>query len=1451
MFLTPALLLKLKAIVEKHHVAFLVDAWGSASVSSVVLDELKAQGWVASGKNTVEDAYLFGQLAAQLGTPAAKALSYDQFQAQLQKNPIPLTTAEQHAVQTAQLTAAQYVVGLGNVVDKDVGQIVVNADHALAAKLKGDIVDETAKNLEARKTVKQLRSDLGHRMQDWTRNLDRIAITEKHNALDMGVAAGIEKTHGDSSRVCKLTQPGACTHCIRLHVGPDGAPRIFKLSQLAAPGANVKKKPQDWVACIGAVHPHCQCLTTRVPVGWAFDKDGNMVPGGTHGIEYDDEQDVEKAMRAEDAHLEALEKAFKLHSDLEFQGFDIAIEQGAGGIRFWKDRNGEQGQTTMKFPYGYIRRTKGTDDDAVDVYVGPDPRAENVYVIAQRKKLGEGKFGGFDEQKCMLGFSNAEAAKAAYLAHYNDEGFFGGMMTLPVEEFRRKVLATWEQTKPALIKSDIALVVTLQKAVDDGDIRGDDGNSVTGVAGANIAMKNPPLNKWEQDPSKYAEAILTVGEPMEPITVDPRIYEAGDRVAMVRPIVIPEAMQLVVGDLDDQTQDSKDWVASEMKRRGISAPLLMGPFLRSWASMFSYDLNDETIQKAFEGHSGAGHKYTSKAWHQGHWIYTYVDTHGGHVVPHKQGAPQIALRVPPAKKAELEKFKADHGLKAPVISAFGYAILPVHQSEVESLPKDMPAHYAPPKLVVGPVSVTKKWEKVEAKAVTANAPIGSKVSAMGANNVLLTATKTGDMEWKDDADGETVIPYIVLIGDGIATFTPAGAALPKKVESKAELDALPIGAQIVEVSGGANPYVFTKLGPDLWLKDGKGTTHKTTYVELPGGYTVVGGTEETKSAAPKLPAAEHGIHATATWTTHGGTTYNVAKTGTSHWVQTSGYDDTFNDAEIDDLVNQYGGSFGAAPVAEPSGKPVPKATTVEELWEMAPGSKLFLQGPEEAVVKNDEGVWTSVADGSSYDTVAMLESHAQFGGVDVLKDVPTIPGKKKDVTEALQAMPVGSKVHAAYEGQALTFTKTAGSPPWLDQKGSKSYGDEIAALGPVTVLSGSTEAPAAPAAVEPALVVPVEAPAAVAAPAGDVVQKSVAAMSASPHAHKLVQAGQPVLVGSTEGVLVGQDYKGRYVAKVNGKRHTLSTSLPPLAGQKVAHTPSFQKVAAHALLEPTAQQKKLVKGVLDGYSVGSSDAKAHADWLHAKGHEVYLVGGIVRDLIAGTDPTKPLSEAKITASMNDVDFVSSAPPNLLAECLSSVGHKSGYGSPEFVQKGCVTNGVLDLASLSSGGVYDQATYDANTGEHGIPSAFDHDLDEDASRRDFTANALYYDVHNEAIIDPTGTGVADVRAQVLRRLPGDTWAKNPKLAIRFWKLRGRGWTGEPETTKQVVALAAKEFAGLSHFDIAKQLYKNDKSPQKALDKFKAAMEADGAGHIYAQYIAPQASSIVSAMKGFQK
>ena len=122
----------------------------------------------------------------------------------------------------------------------------------------------------------------------------------------------------------------------------------------------------------------------------------------------------------------------KLQGRTRLYGMDISIENKKGSYRSGTDKDGHKWKTLMHYDYGYIRGTVGVDKDHLDLYIGPDKEAQKVYVIHQNNPVTH----KYDEDKCMLCFSSAADAKAAYMKQYDRPGFYGSMTTMTIEQFK-------------------------------------------------------------------------------------------------------------------------------------------------------------------------------------------------------------------------------------------------------------------------------------------------------------------------------------------------------------------------------------------------------------------------------------------------------------------------------------------------------------------------------------------------------------------------------------------------------------------------------------------------------------------------------------------------------------------------------------------------------------------------------------------------------------------------------------------------------------------------------------------------------------------------------------------------------------------------------------------------------------------------------------------------------
>jgi len=153
----------------------------------------------------------------------------------------------------------------------------------------------------------------------------------------------------------------------------------------------------------------------------------------------------------------------------------------------------------------------------------------------------------------------------------------------------------------------------------------------------------------------------------------------------------------------------------------------------------------------------------------------------------------------------------------------------------------------------------------------------------------------------------------------------------------------------------------------------------------------------------------------------------------------------------------------------------------------------------------------------------------------------------------------------------------------------------------------------------------------------------------------------------------------------------------------------------------------------------------------AQGVKLYLVGGFVRNSIIGI-------------SGGDVDVCSAATPDEAMEIARAAGLTI---VPKAAELGTVE---LHLRLDGQRYIFEHTTFRSDVypegGDH-RPSrvAFTDDINQDARRRDFTANAMYIDIGTERYIDPTGSGMADTRSRVLRAA-----AEDPDITIRDDGLR---------------------------------------------------------------------------------
>ena len=143
--------------------------------------------------------------------------------------------------------------------------------------------------------------------------------------------------------------------------------------------------------------------------------------------------------------------------------------------------------------------------------------------------------------------------------------------------------------------------------------------------------------------------------------------------------------------------------------------------------------------------------------------------------------------------------------------------------------------------------------------------------------------------------------------------------------------------------------------------------------------------------------------------------------------------------------------------------------------------------------------------------------------------------------------------------------------------------------------------------------------------------------------------------------------------------------------------------------------------------------------LREHGHQAYLVGGCVRDLVMKREPA-------------DYDVATDATPDQVMSIFPqsyAVGAQFGVVLIPSDRKDAAVDepeehhGVIEVATFRSDLGY-------SDGRHPDQVRFSKSAQEDVQRRDFTINGLLYDPADDHVLDYVG-GLADIKAGVLRTI----------------------------------------------------------------------------------------------------
>ena len=189
--------------------------------------------------------------------------------------------------------------------------------------------------------------------------------------------------------------------------------------------------------------------------------------------------------------------------------------------------------------------------------------------------------------------------------------------------------------------------------------------------------------------------------------------------------------------------------------------------------------------------------------------------------------------------------------------------------------------------------------------------------------------------------------------------------------------------------------------------------------------------------------------------------------------------------------------------------------------------------------------------------------------------------------------------------------------------------------------------------------------------------------------------------------------------------------------------------------------------------------------LHNHGYLAYLVGGSVRDILLGREP-------------KDFDIATNAHPSEVRRLFRNsrtIGRRFRLVHV-FFRDGTIIE-VSTFRKTPDEPIENEA--DPATEESDASFAENNTFgtpEEDATRRDFTINALFYDISSFSILDYTG-GLADLDRGIIRTI-GDPYVRfveDPVRILRALDYSARlGFTLEPSTEKAIQQLMPEILRG---------------------------------------------------------
>jgi len=260
----------------------------------------------------------------------------------------------------------------------------------------------------------------------------------------------------------------------------------------------------------------------------------------------------------------------------------------------------------------------------------------------------------------------------------------------------------------------------------------------------------------------------------------------------------------------------------------------------------------------------------------------------------------------------------------------------------------------------------------------------------------------------------------------------------------------------------------------------------------------------------------------------------------------------------------------------------------------------------------------------------------------------------------------------------------------------------------------------------------------------------------------------------------------------SAKEETPATA--PLSDDVKPARKSTRKKAAPAVAKRDPNVPVILAADVHGIDPAliSKNAIRVTDGLQQGGHRAFIVGGAVRDLLLNVAP-------------KDFDVATDATPDQVQKLFRRariIGRRFQIVHVQFGQDIIETSTFRALVDTPADappspppprlrrGEMDTRTHAVDASGRVLRDNVWGEQHEDATRRDFTINAMYYDPATQTVLD-YHDGMADIRARLLRMIgdPATRYREDPVRMLRVVRFAAKlGFEIEPATRAPIAELA---------------------------------------------------------------